>query len=211
MIDLGLLAQINRAIAAKPRKHVTPAILLAIAMQESHQLPYFIDTKPGSQFAMNLHTASRITGINAKTLTDFVRIEPIEGGWKVPACMVGKLAKFRCEPGYWKRYTDLAPLDRFVYSCSWGIFQFMGPNIAKNHTPKDIEFIKRFAADVPMQCVYAAGMVDDLLDHGSVDAMYRAYNSGDPHCKNPEVVARARAVSQSAIEIQKYLDKQGRA
>lgn len=228
MIDLGLLNAATKAVNAKPRKHVTPAVLMAVVLQESSGVPYFVDTKPGSIYQANLsaaivhtvkyHSATGKlistkhieTGLTRKDILDVITIPAQVGNFRVPSAMVGKLAKFRFEYGYWVRYSHIADLkDRFLYSSSWGLCQFMGPNISKHPDIEGFQFIRRFAADVDMQLLYAAGMVDDLLaaTGGDVEAMYRGYNSGNTHSHDSQVVARAQGVHASALKIQQFIDE----
>jgi len=213
-IDLGLLESARKAIAAKPRHFITPQVLLAVVMQESHGMPYFVDTKPGSQYKQNVYGATRpYTGLTEKDVRGAILLPAKIGDFEVPKTMQGQLAKFRLEPSYWHRYTpDKYPLladkiMRFYFCSSWGMVQFMGPNISHEPTAEGIEFIRRFSADVGMQLVYGAGMIDGLLqaNHGDVDAMYRAYNSGNPHSHDPAVIARAQSVTRSALEIGRFI------
>lgn len=228
MIDLGLLAKLHIAILAKPRRFVTAATLGAVVLQESGGMPYFIDSKPGSEMYSNISDAINhaiyhytatgekltteyvATGLTYKTILAAITIPPAVGNFMVPSAMRGRPAKFRFEYSYWKRFkTEIEnPADRFIYSSSWGLCQFMGPNIAKEPTPEGLEFIKRFAADVDMQLLYAAAMIDDLLasNKGNVDAMYREYNSGSAESTAPKVVARAQQVAISAQKIQQFID-----
>jgi len=219
MIDLGIIATAKRAVETKPRRFVTPAILLAVVMQESSGVAIFIDTKPGSLFAANMYEAKypaifdrdgkiigrANTGLTDQEIKQAVIIPAEIDGWRVPKELVGKVAKFRFEYSYWKRYGSLPKVERFRMSSSWGLVQFMGPNVVKGAKDPDL-FIQRFAADLPLQLLYAAGMIDDLLGPaGDVERMYRAYNSGNPDSKNSKVVARAVAVEKSAISISAYL------
>lgn len=221
MIDRGLIAAATKAVESKPRHFVTPAILLAVVLQESHGVPYFTDTKPGSQFKMNVFGAMSYTkhyrrpdgtktsttyqtGLKESDIRRMTTIEKELDKWEVPAVMAGQLAKFRFEYSYWERYSSLPTEKRFLMSCSWGLAQFMGPNITK---PDKIDFIRRFRADVPMQLLYAAGMIDELLErtNGDVNRMYRAYNSGDADSEDLAVLARAKSVATSAEQIKSQL------
>lgn len=217
MIDLGLWALAKKAVATKPRKFVTPAILCAVVLQESHGQPTFKDTKPGSQFDQNLRTAQCYskhfdkptkgftlikTGLVASQIRGWVTIPAKVGDYVVPRFLVGQYAKFRLEPSYWERNKELAPADRFLYSCSWGLCQFMAPNISKEPTPEGLQFIRRFAADPLMQLVYGAGMIEQIMSEGhDVYSMYREYNSGSANSTNPDVEARAANVAALAIQI----------
>lgn len=236
MIDLGLLNLVKKAIEKKPRNHVTPARLLAVLMQESSGMPYFVDTKPGSLLQNNINMAVNHmeqyksadgkvvsirpipTGLTKPMIMDIITIKDKIGDYEVPRTMVGKIAKFRFEYGYFRLYKHLPLRERFIYSCSWGMCQFMGPNISKVPDKKGIEFILRFAADVEMQLLYAAGMVDELLtrSNGDMEAAYRAYNSGRSALvwkdkngvirhQRADVIARGKAVAKSAETIAKYL------
>ena len=242
MIDPGLIAKAKKAVAGKPRKYVTPAILCAFVMQESSGVPYFVDHKPGSIFRMNLNAALKIkrtipgrfltadeckkaghdpkllprkpsttviepTGLTEKDIRDIITIPAKVGDWDVPAAMRGQLAKFRFEPGYWKKFPHLDKTDRFIYSCSWGLVQFMGPNIAPEPDEQGIAFIKRFMADVDLQLSYAAGMIDQLLVRakGDVNKAYRGYNSGNVNSDNPAVVARANNVQKLLRQIEEQI------
>lgn len=184
MIDLGLLKFIEEAIAKKPRRWLRPSTLMAVIMQETHGQPFFIDTRPGSLFSLNMLGSEKynktdphdkrkkiviVTGLKRAEIQKWITIPKQIGDWKVPPAMVGKLAKFRFEPGYWERYRKEIPDDysRFIYSCSWGLVQFMGPNISKTHDQAGIDYIRRFAADIPLQLLYGAGMVEDLLERAS--------------------------------------------
>lgn len=223
MIDPGLITLAKKAVETKPRKHVTPAILLAVVMQESHGMPYFVDTKPGSIFAANIYDAQyppiwkddkiigrATTGLRESEIRQAITIPEVLGKWRPPRAMVGKMAKFRFEHSYWKRHGHLDKMERFRMSSSWGLVQFMGPNITKGMDRDDADyFIQKFAADVPLQLLYGAGMLDDLLiaAEGNVDHAYRAYNSGNPESKNAKVIARAKGVERRALEIDLYLKR----
>lgn len=180
MIDPGLVAMVRKAIESKPRNYISPAVLLSVTHQEAGDSPIFIDTKPGGIYRMNVAGATSFwsrrklpdgrtekrriyTGLNEAQIRELIRIPEHIGGFSPPKMLVGKLAKFRFESGYWQRFPHLSKVDRFYYSCSWGLVQFMGPNISKTPDAKGIEFIRRFAADIPMQLLYGAGMLDDLL------------------------------------------------
>lgn len=239
MIDVGLIARAKKAVESKERKHVTPAILCAFVMQESHGCPYFVDTKPGSIYRLNTNAAisykatlkgrlltpeeckergldpndsPRMPGKIIKIDTGLIEAEiraaitiPNKiGNFDVPAIMRGKLAKFRFEPGYWKKYKQLSKIDRFLYSSSWGLVQFMGPNISPQPDRAGIEFIKRFMADVDLQLLYGAGMIDDLLKRAGGDPhkAYRGYNSGNVNSTNQAVIKRADNVQKLLREIE---------
>lgn len=200
MLDLGLIAAAKKAVAAKPRKYVNPEILLAFVMQESSGVPYFVDHKPGSLFAANVYEAcnykKRIgppgnkkiirvaTGITPAQIRQWVTIPEKIGDFQVSKTMRGQLAKFRFEPVYWvktcKRYPHLSLEDKFIFSSSWGLVQFMAPNICKEPTPENLQFIRRWIADPALQLVYASGMIDGLLvtAKGNIHTAYKGYNAG---------------------------------
>jgi hypothetical protein len=217
MIDPGLVAKARKAVDAKPRTHVTPEILCAFVLQESAGIPYFVDTKPGSIFRSNVNAAISYkaklkdnggiirvsTGLTEPEIRAAITLPDKVGLFDVPAIMRGKMAKFRFEPGYWKKFPALSKIDRFLYSSSWGCVQFMGPNISKNPDRAGIEYIKRFMADVDLQLLHGAGMVDDLLkkSHGDVNLAYRGYNSGNIHSTDPAVISRANNVQKHLREI----------
>ena len=213
-LDLGLLAQARTAVAAKPRKFLTPEILLAFVYQESGGVPYFIDHKPGSLCYANIYSAVGykrtlkkddgtkqvirvFTGLTAMQITKEITLPEKVGNFTVPKVMRGQLSKFRFEPGYFikhkKRYPQLSLIDLFLYSSSWGLVQFMGPNIVKSPTPENLEFIRRFRADPAMQLLYGSGMIDDLLvkTNGNVHHAYRGYNSGDVNSTRADTNERA--------------------
>lgn len=184
MIDLGLLQLINEAIVKKQRRWIKPSTLMAVILQESHGQPFFIDTRPGSLYSLNMLSSEKYnktdphdkrkrivitTGLKRAEIHKWITIPKKIGDWSVPPGMVSKLAKFRFESGYWERYRTAIPDDysRFIYSCSWGLVQFMGPNISKTHDQAGIDYIRRFAADIPLQLLYGAGMVEDLLERAS--------------------------------------------
>lgn len=222
MIDQALVAAAKRVVASKPRNHITPAMLLAAVMQESSGVNYFTDFAPDSLFHANVTAACRY--YKKKKLADgqIIRLGPYNTGfspadikrliafpakvsskigadWAVPPGLIGKFAKFRFEYGYWEN-RDIARLpneQRFYASCSWGVVQFMGPNISKEY---DASFIRRFAADIPLQLLYGAGELDKLLTRtdGDLFRAYKAYNSGNPESQDPEVIARANAVVRRA-------------
>ena len=218
MIDPGLIAAAKKAVEAKPRQFLTPAILLAVVLQESRGVPYFTDTKPGSLYALNVadaivHTVRDghgnpirqvVTGLKEPEIRQAIIIPEIVDGWRVPRSMVGQRAKFRFEYGYWQNYGHLEKMHRFRMSCSWGLTQIMGPNITDQliGDPADL-FIQRFAADVALQLLYGAGIIEGLLEksHGSVDHAYRGYNSGQIDSTSVAVINRAKAVERSALEI----------
>jgi hypothetical protein len=222
MIDVGLIAKAKKAVASKPRKFVTPAILCSFVQQESNGVPYFIDHKPGSLFRMNLNAAMKInyrnpktgkiekvsTGLSEKDIRGLITIPNKLGEWEVPPAMRGQLAKFRFEPGYWRKFPQLELHDRFIYSCSWGLVQFMGPNISPVPDKQGIDFIKRFMADVDLQLMYAAGMIDQLLvkANGDVNKAYRGYNSGNVNSTDPAVIQRATNVQRHLREIEEQFN-----
>lgn len=184
MIDLGLLQFVSEAIAKKPRRWLKPSTLMAVVDQESHGAPFFIDTRPGSQYSLNMKGAQVYrhtdphdkrkaiivsTGLKEAQIKQWITIPRKIGDWSVPSGMIGKLAKFRFESGYWEKYRTDIPDDytRFMYSCSWGLVQFMSPNISKTHDEAGINSIRRFSADIPLQLLYGAGMVEELLERAS--------------------------------------------
>lgn len=194
MIDLGLIAAARKAVASKPRRFVTPAHVVAVAMQESHGVPTF--TPWEAQYRANLRAAINITKMNEGEIRKLIIIPVAVNGWKVPTMLVNKFAKFRCEPGYWKRFRDLPAADRFYMSCSWGLGQLMGA-----HLP-DANAVRRFLADVPQQVLWVAGMMDQLLisSHGDLKRAYAGYNSGDIDCQD-------RAVLHRCDEVEKYFEQ----
>lgn len=221
-VEPGLLAAAKKAISAKPRKYVTPEILLAFVMAESGGVPYFVDHKPGSLFAANTFGACRYKKIDKKTgkvfrietgmtpaeIRQWVTIPEKIGDFQVSKAMRGQLAKFRFEPSYWARtnryYPDLSLEDKFIFSSSWGLVQFMAPNICKLPTPENLQFIRRWIADPDMQLVYAAGMVDSLLvtTKGNVHHSYRGYNSGDVNSTRTDTNQRADNVLRLLHDIE---------
>jgi hypothetical protein len=225
VIDLGLLAALKKAVTAKPRKFLTPAILGAVVLQESGGVPYFIDTKPGSLYRLNIlgavkyrHVTDRSdgtrtvqmieTGIREREIRDVIMIPPMVEHYQVPKIMRGQLAKFRFEPSYWVQYPNLAKMDRFLYSCSWGLGQVMAPHLGQPDA-LGFNFIRRFMADTDLQLLYAAGMVEELLERADGDVLgaYKGYNSGDVNSENAAVIARAQIVARSAQQIQRYVDQ----
>lgn len=251
MIDLGLLKFIEEAIAKKPRRWLRPSTLMAFVMQESSGAPFFIDTRPGSLYSMNIKGAQAYrhadphdkrkaiiisTGLKEADIKKWITIPKKIGDWSVPPGMVGKLAKFRFEHGYWERYRRDIPDDytRFMYSCSWGLVQFMSPNISKTHDEAGINFIRRFAADIPLQLLYGAGMAEDLLERASkpvseafledlrerkidpkiidqvknatqIERAYKGYNSGRIDSIDPAVIRRAQEVKKKAADYQTFI------
>lgn len=225
MIDLGLAALAKKAVDSKPRHFVTPAILLAVVDQESHCANLFIDTKPGSMYALNMQDAiihkvrdktgkviNRIsTGLKESEIRQWITLPETIDGWQVPREFAGQKSKFRFEYGWWKHYANISNREeRFRLSSSWGLVQFMGFNVVGNSGKTGeaaIKMIQRFAADVPEQLLHAAGTFDDLLvrAHGDVLRAYKGYNSGDVDSENSAVIARAQAVAAGAIKIQEYL------
>lgn len=225
-IDLGLIAQAKTAVAAKPRKWVSPEMLLAFVMQETSGVPYFIDHKPGSLCYANifdavgyrrkvkdangkLQTIRVFTGLTSGQIREEITIKEKVGNWTAPRVMRGQLAKFRFEPGYFikhkKRFPELSLIDLFLYSSSWGLVQFMAPNIVKGGpTPENLEFIRRWRADPAMQLLYGAGMIDDLLvkTKGNVHHAYRGYNSGDINSPRPDTNKRADNVLRLLHDIE---------
>jgi hypothetical protein len=211
-LDVGLIANAKKAIAAKPRKYITPAILLAVIMQESGGCCYFLDLKSASQFKMNVYGAmaynkkdsdgkiNRIyTGFNENNIRNMSIIDPKIQDFIVNKQLVGKIAKFRFEPTYWEKYSHLVPETRFIFSCSWGLPQFMGSNISKVLDDIGALYIKRWRADIALQLETASTFIDELLEQskGDVNRMYRGYNSGDINSTSPEVIYRADAVEKS--------------
>lgn len=224
MIDLGLIAAAKKAVATKPRSFVTPSVLLAFVMQESHGVPYFEDTKPGSLYSINVHDAmfparcdehgtiiERLnTGLLEKEIRQAIIIAPDINGYRPSRAMIGQPAKFRFELSQWNRFGSLPKMQRFRMACSWGLVQFLGVNIVGKLTDDTAdEFIQRFAADTAMQLLYASGMIDELLvrTHGDVDRAYKGYNSGDIDSHNAKVMARSKAVAINAIAIETQLKK----
>jgi hypothetical protein len=211
MIDVGLVARARTACGARQRKYLTVSQLLAVVMQESGGVPYFIDTKPGSIYALNLADAitHKIrddhgnvigvvpTGLKADEVRDLIRLPEQINGWSVPRDLVGRMSKFRFEYAYWRRYQSLDKVARFRMSCSWGLGQFMGANVAgKLQQPEAEHYVHKFAADIPLQMLYTAGEMDRLLilADGDLDQAYRGYNSGNIHSLNKSVIARAHNV-----------------
>ena len=225
IVDLGLINKTEKACALKPRKFVTPAILCAVAIQESNGIPYFQDTKPGSIFSMNLGPAicyhkkigevdgkpifaAYKTGLYEKDIRRIITIPAKVNNYQPAKQMVGMMAKFRFEPSYWERNAKLENLEeRFLYSCSWGVMQFMGPNAAYNLGPCEAGFnrIREFMCSPDMQLAAGADYIENIMAKISghdCEHMYREYNSGNPNSTNPDVEKRALAVAARAKEIQ---------
>lgn len=231
-LDRGLVALARKAVAAKPRHYVTVHDLLAVVQQESHGMPYFTDTKPGSIYSLNVAAAITYhkkvrarnslgqplvdekgnpvfvrkafnTGLTQRDILKAIIIPEQIGSFRPSKTLVGQKAKFRFEYGYWERFSNIAdPIQRFRMASSWGMVQFMGPNISGKLAGEEADlFIQRFAADLDMQLLYGAGLLDELLvrARGSMDHAYRGYNSGDVNSDNPDVIARAKNVAKQAV------------
>lgn len=203
-LDLGLIAVCIKAIKAKPRKKVTVSDAIAVALQESHGVPWFIPTE--IQFKQNLRTAVLQTKTHESRIRQLIVIPDSVGAWKTPEQMAGKFAKFRFERGYFNQMPTSMPFeDRFYKSCSWGLGQLMGAHL------KDAQEIKRFMSDVNLQALWLVGMLDELLTKtgGSLVQAYAGYNSGDTNCQNPVVIKRATNVSAMQIQVEEELKRRG--
>ena len=202
MIDPALIAICKKAVAAKPRKHVTTSDVVAVAMQESHGVPTF--TPWDVQFKLNLRTAVRVTGMSEADIRKLIIIPADVNGWKTPAIMVDKFAKFRLEPSYWGVNRELENADRFYKSCSWGLGQLMGVHLS------DTAHIRRFMADVSDQALWIAGMIDSLMtaSDGSLFRAYKGYNSGNTESQNKDVIARANSVCIFKNQVEAQIKEQ---
>lgn len=202
-LDLGLIACAKKAVAAKPRKHVTVPDVLAVMLQESHGVPWFLPTDP--QFKLNMRAACRITGMHESKLRQLIVIPDEVLGWKVPEQMRGKFAKFRCESGYWAKFHEYDLPDRFYRSCSWGLGQLMGAHL------KDTGEIRRFLSDIALQGLWCAGMMDDLMTRADGDLFraYKGYNSGSVDSTQKAVIERATAVVKTRAQVAAYLKERG--
>lgn len=211
--EQALVMLAKKVVAATTPKHVTPAILLAVIMQESSGVAFFFDTGFGSLFKMNIFGAMKYrkkkadgtfeiiyTGLREGQIRTMATIGPTVGKYIVNKLIVGNIAKFRFEPAYWERFAHLPIETRFIFSCSWGLPQFMGPNINRVLDETGAEYIKQWRADLSMQLTSAVHFIDNLLEHshGDVNKMYRGYNSGDINSANPDVIYRANAVEKAA-------------
>ncbi|MBY0545802.1 MAG: hypothetical protein K2W95_00785 [Candidatus Obscuribacterales bacterium] len=201
MIDLGLIAIAKKAVAAKPRKYVTAAHVVAVAMQESHGVPYFNPFE--AQYRANLRAACRITGMSESEIRKLIVFPQEINGWKVPSYLVNKFAKFRCEPGYWKPEKHETKAEAFYQACSFGIGQLMAP-----HLKGDTNTVKRFAADVNAQALWIAGMMEQLLTaaKGDLKKAYAGYNSGNINSKRADVLARCVEVEKFHAQAAKQID-----
>jgi hypothetical protein len=174
-MDKGVIQLAKTALTAKSRQHVTLADILAVCERESHCVPVF--TERDNLYRVNLKAASQITGLAEVDLVKALII-PV-GVYK------NYVAKFRCEPGYWKWAKEVkgsfTQPERFLLSCSIGVGQKMTRWLVTG-TPKQqwIPGIKHFMGSVATQLLYVAGDLDRLIDISSGDRKlaYTRYNAG---------------------------------
>lgn len=182
--------EIIAAVKERPRRYLTPAILYAVIMQESGGVPYFNETD--KQFNINMGSAILNSSLSPNQIKTIITIPDNINGIVIDPFMAGKMAKFRFEKGYWKKFPELDPVTRFRVSCSWGISQVMGANISKT---KGLQ-IQLFSANIKQQLSWTANELERLLRlaSGDVFKMYKGYNSGNINSTNLDVINRAREV-----------------
>lgn len=194
--------QIEEAIAKRKRAYVTAADVAAVVCKESHAVPYFSTTDP--LYKANLRAASAITGLTQVALKSALIIA--SGPYK------GKIAKFRCEPGYWSwaKKQKFTPIDQFLLSCSFGVGQKMTRYYVYG-TPQSkwISSIRKLMAQVELQLLYVAGDLDKLLvgTKGNRALAFTRYNAGpSATAKSPAYKAYGLPVAAMAKQFAAGID-----
>ncbi len=197
------LQKAKAAIEQRSRRYATWADVLAVAEHESGGVAIFNPTD--RQFRDNLAAAAKITGL---TKEQIIKAATINNG-----ALKGKIAKFRCEPGYWswaKTLPAFTPEEKFLLSCSFGVGQQMTRwLVAKTPKPEWISLIHNFMGNVSLQMLWIAGQLDALMvdTKGDKTLAFARYNGG-PAVKTPNAAPYKNygiPVAKRARELEQFL------
>lgn len=201
-MDAALQAKAQEMWLKMPRKHVRVSDILAVIERESHGAPIF--HTEDKLYHANVKAASQITGLSR---AEIVRAATIEHG-----ALKGMVAKFRCEPGYWKwsnTLQALSPGERFLLACSFGLGQKMARwLVVKTPKPEWISFVKNFMGSISLQVLYVAGDLDALLagTNGDRALAFARYNGGPAMTKQSRPYREyGIPVAERAAQIEKEL------
>jgi Mac 1 len=180
--------------------YATAPAVIAVCMNESGGVPTFNRTE--ILFQQNMGVAVQTTTLPKQLLEDALKIDD--------GPLVGQIAKFRFEPGYWDWTKNLGLPSvtlRFLCSCSFGVGQMMMRWILPPDKTKWEAFIERYKGDVNFQLNYVIETLERWLadSEGDLFKAYKAYNSGKADSTDPAVIQRATHVVALRAEIQHKL------
>jgi hypothetical protein len=185
---MNKLPTLYTAAVAKVGKdpHIAAADVIAVCLQESGGQATFSPQE--SLYRDNMAAAVSWTTLPEELLLDALLIK--QGPWS------GQIAKFRFEPSYWQwagQQKLPSPTDRFLCSCSFGVGQQMMKWVLPQRVQDWPVFIDNFKSTLDIQLTYLMINLRTLLinNGGSLNKAYRAYNSGNPNSKDPDVIKRA--------------------
>jgi len=174
-LDLALTALVEEVHKQRPRKYVSVADVLACIEHESHGVSTF--NSHDQQFRDNLAAARKITGLSDAQIVAAVTINQ--------GPLIGKLSKFRCEPGYytWAKGfgAKFTPEEKLLLSCSFGLGQKMARWLLTGLQQKEyMPTIRQFMSSQKTQIMYCIGDLDQLMvgTKGDKTLAFARYNAG---------------------------------
>jgi len=192
--------KVVKMLSTAKYKYITPAIVIAVCLQESGGDPCF--EPQDALLGENLRAASVTTTLPIAMIVDAMKIQA--GIYK------GKIAKFRLEPSYWiwtGKQKLSSPTERLLCACSFGVGQKMMRWIVIGNPDDWIGQIEQFKSSLDTQLAYLIHDMDRLLSSTQGDLLqaYKGYNSGYVNSVDPAVVARAQNVVALAKEVETQL------
>jgi hypothetical protein len=202
-MDVALIRKAQEVHGRIDRKFVSVADMLAVVEHESGGVLYF--NRNDRLLKDNLKAAVKITGLPEVEILSVMQIQA--GAYK------NFLAKFRCEPGYYKNNKGTTPEEKLLLSCSFGLGQKMTPFLVnKLPKPEWVPFIKNFMGNATLQLLYVAGDLDALMKGASGDKplAFARYNGGPGIKPGGKVYDKyGIPVAKRAKEIENYLEQEG--
>jgi hypothetical protein len=170
----AIVTKARAAVAAVKGKYVRLSDVLAVVQQESHFVSWFGVGE--AQYQSNLNAAKNITNFEATDISSYMTITSGDN--------VNKVAKFRCEPGYWDMVSAKGWDDqtKLYMSCSIGLGQKMIYYYAdpKGTSAEIKASVDPFKADEDLQLRTCAKDLELWLKAAGGDRKmaFTAYNSG---------------------------------
>lgn len=207
-MNTALVERVRAVLEGNPRKHVLLSDIVAVIEKESSGVAVF--NKTDDLFRDNLRAAIRITGLPEELILKAVTIQ--SGPLK------GSIAKFRCEPGYWRWANGLTNRpwtkeERFLLSCSFGLGQKMARWLVTGVAPGDwMSIIRQFMGSEKLQINYCAGDLEQLLNRygGDRPIAFTCYNAGHDRAKEywkAAMLKYGKPVADKAAQLEKELKK----
>ncbi len=200
-IDLPpLYKEVINHLPTKPVHYTTPAVMIAVFLQESEGSPTF--TPLDDLYKANMAAATKYTTLPELMLMDALLIKS--------GPLAKSIAKFRFEPSYWAwsgGHQLSSPTERFLASCSFGVGQQMMRWVLPPKTSDWLSYIENFKGNVDLQITTAIDKISDLMrvTNGDLFEAYKGYNSGNIKTADPAVIDRALNVVRLRDMVQKQL------